>query len=162
MLCLPSVVARLGQGQWYSHGAPTRPRNKNTRPAAPITPREHNRTPRMTSLWVAKILLFPVTMLAVVAVAEPTWNLLYRKFWTQPPKKHRLHQQSPPGLPGLVGVPGTPLLACVEDFFGYLMLRGQEPMSEEHYDMARQAFNVAAPLPLRSLGKVRGSLASMV
>lgn len=69
--------------------------------------------------------------------------------------------ECPSGLLGLVCMAGAPLFGRVDDLFSYSMLRGQTPMFEEHCDMASHGFNVASPVPLPSLGKVRASLAAM-
>lgn len=57
---------------------------------------------------------------------------------------------------------GPRMFSCVEDFYGYLLLRGQKPMTEEHYYNARQGFKIASPIPLPAAGKVRATLAPLI
>lgn len=78
------------------------------------------------------------------------------------PASSVLPTDSPPRVSGELPAPGTQLFSCVEDFYGYLMLRGQHPLTEEHYDMARHGFNISSPTPLPSLSKVRRSIAPLV
>ena len=58
--------------------------------------------------------------------------------------------------------PSTCIFRTVEDLYAYLLLRGQNNLTEDQYWMARDGFNIASPVPLPSLTFVRYTLAPMV
>jgi len=58
--------------------------------------------------------------------------------------------------------PCTCIFRTVEDLYAYLLLRGQNNLTEDQYGMARNGFNIAFPVPLPSLTCVRYTLAPMV
>lgn len=51
---------------------------------------------------------------------------------------------------------------CVEDLYGYLLLRGARQLSEDQYNIVREGFNTSSPEPLPSLTRVRERLAPRV
>lgn len=51
---------------------------------------------------------------------------------------------------------------CVEDLYGYLLLRGAQQLSEDQYNIVRDGFNDSSPVPLPSVTRVRDKLAPRV
>lgn len=60
-------------------------------------------------------------------------------------------------LPALTLCAST--FSCVEDLYGYLLLRGARQLTEDQYLLVQKGFNISSPVPLPSLTRVRARLA---
>jgi len=44
---------------------------------------------------------------------------------------------------------------CVEHLYAYLLLRGQDHITQQQYEVTRVAFNIASPVKLPSINTIR-------
>jgi len=61
----------------------------------------------------------------------------------------------PSNVPAGVSAAVTNPFTCVEHLYAYLLLRGQDHITEQQYKVTRAAFNIAPPVKLPSINTIR-------
>jgi len=61
----------------------------------------------------------------------------------------------PSDVPAGVSAAVTNPFTCVEHLYAYLLLRGQDHITQQQYEVTRAAFNIASPVKLPSINTIR-------